>query len=98
MKFNRIFIFSLLGIVVLILGSCSVKTPEKARIISDHNNIRDYLVVTGVIKCDGYHIEKLYYESLPGLYVPANLYVPDSIKTPVPAILYVCSHFRRASA
>lgn len=47
---------------------------------------------TGVIQKDGYRIEKLYYESLPGLYVPANLYIPDGIKNPVPAILYVCGH------
>ncbi len=48
--------------------------------------------VTGTIQRDGYRIEKLYYESLPGLYVPANLYVPDNIKQPVAAILYVCGH------
>jgi len=48
--------------------------------------------VTGSIQADGYRIEKLYYESLPGLYVPANLYIPDNIKEPVPAILYVCGH------
>lgn len=50
--------------------------------------------VTGIIQKEGYHIEKLYYESLPGLYVPANLYVPDNITEPVPAILYVCGHAR----
>ena len=50
--------------------------------------------VTGIIQREGYRIEKLYYESLPGLYVPANLYVPDSIKEPAPAILYVCGHAR----
>ena len=48
--------------------------------------------ITGRIQRDGYHIEKLYYESLPGLYVPANLYVPDNIKEPVPAVLYLCGH------
>jgi len=48
--------------------------------------------VTGTIQRDGYRIEKLYYESLPGLYVPANLYIPDNIKKPTPAILYVCGH------
>jgi dienelactone hydrolase len=48
--------------------------------------------ITGTIQRDGYRIEKLYYESLPGLYVRANLYVPDSIKKPVAAILYVCGH------
>ncbi|GJM29494.1 MAG: hypothetical protein DHS20C17_21290 [Cyclobacteriaceae bacterium] len=47
---------------------------------------------TGVIQKDGYRIEKLYYESLPGLYVAANLYVPDDIKKKAPAILYVCGH------
>jgi hypothetical protein len=48
--------------------------------------------ITGVIQKDGYRIEKLYYESLPGLYVPANLYIPDNIKEPRPAILYLCGH------
>jgi len=48
--------------------------------------------VTGTIQEKGYHIEKLYYESLPGLYVRANLYVPDNNKNPMPAILYVCGH------
>jgi cephalosporin-C deacetylase-like acetyl esterase len=48
--------------------------------------------VTGIIHKSGYRIEKLYYESLPGLYVPANLYVPDKTTNPVPAILYLCGH------
>jgi cephalosporin-C deacetylase-like acetyl esterase len=48
--------------------------------------------ITGTIRQKGYHIEKLYYESLPGLFVTANLYVPDKTKKPVPAILYVCGH------
>ncbi len=58
------------------------------------NGVRSPLNVTktGVIQKDGYRIEKLYYESLPGLYVPANLYIPDGVKKPVPAILYVCGH------
>ena len=47
---------------------------------------------TGTIQKDGYRIEKLYYESLPGLYVPANLYIPDHLEEPAPAILYVCGH------
>ena len=48
--------------------------------------------VTGVLQKPGYRIEKLYYESLPGLYVPANLYIPDNITKPAPAVLYVCGH------
>ncbi len=50
--------------------------------------------ITGTIQKEGYRIEKLYYESLPGLYVPANLYIPDNIKEPRAAILYVCGHSR----
>lgn len=48
--------------------------------------------LTGSIQEEGYRIEKLYYESLPGLYVPANLYIPDHIEEARPAILYVCGH------
>ncbi len=50
--------------------------------------------VTGVLQKEGYRIEKLYYESLPGLYVPANLYVPDDLPEKAPAILYLCGHAR----
>lgn len=48
--------------------------------------------VTGVVQMDGYRIEKLYYESQPSLYVPGNLYIPDDIDEPRPAILYLCGH------
>ena len=50
--------------------------------------------VTGTVQRSGYRIEKLYYESLPQLYVPANLYIPEAISKPAPAILYVCGHSR----
>ena len=43
--------------------------------------------ITGTIQKEGYRIEKLYYESLPGLYVPANLYIPDDIQEPRPTFL-----------
>jgi dienelactone hydrolase len=48
--------------------------------------------VTGTVQGEGYHIEKLYYESLPGLFVRANLYIPDGLKKRAPAVLYVCGH------
>ena len=51
-----------------------------------------HITVTAVVQKDGYRIEKLYYQSLPGLYVCANLYVPDGITTPRPAILYLSGH------
>ncbi|MBN1482785.1 hypothetical protein EH223_12590 [candidate division KSB1 bacterium] len=50
--------------------------------------------VVDTLQQNGYRIVKLYYESLPKLYVPADLYIPDGITTPRPAILYVCGHSR----
>lgn len=50
------------------------------------------VTVTGVVKKEGYRIEKLYYESLPDLYVRANLYIPDGCTSRCPAILYACGH------
>lgn len=47
---------------------------------------------TGTVQRDGYRIETLYFESLPGVYVAGNLYIPDHLETPAPAILYLCGH------
>ncbi len=49
-------------------------------------------VITGTVPGDGYVIEKLHFQSLPGLYVTANLYRPKEVTTPLPTILYVCGH------
>lgn len=55
---------------------------------------RDPVKVTYVdtIQKEGFSIVKLYYESADDLYVPANLYIPDNLSKPAPAILYVCGH------
>lgn len=37
-------------------------------------------------------IENVEFQSLPGLYVTANLYLPRQQEQPVPGILYVCGH------
>ena len=49
-------------------------------------------VVTGQVERDSFIVEKLHFQSLPGLYVTANLYRPKSIPRPAPAILYVSGH------
>lgn len=51
--------------------------------------------VTGTLKRDKVTIEKLHYQSLPGLYVTGNLYRPTAAKGKLPAILYVCGHSGR---
>jgi len=49
-------------------------------------------VVTGTVEHDEFIVEKIHYQSRPGLYVTANLYIPKGLKEPVPTILYVCGH------
>lgn len=48
--------------------------------------------VTGTLDRERYTVLKLYYESLPKLYVTANLYIPKGLKGRAPAVLYVCGH------
>lgn len=47
--------------------------------------------ITGVVERDGYRIEKLIFESLPGFPVTANLYVPAGTG-PFPAVLGTAGH------
>jgi cephalosporin-C deacetylase-like acetyl esterase len=61
------------------------RTPLRARI-------------TGVVERDGYRIEKLIYESLPGFYVTANVYVPKGVAPPYPAVLITAGHGWSAKA
>jgi hypothetical protein len=60
-------------------GLPSSKTPLNARVVEK-------------IQFTGYHLDKLIFESLPGVYVPAHLYVPDGPARPRPAVLVPCGH------
>ena len=62
-----------------LLGHLPSKTPLHAE-------------VTGQIKCDGYHIEKVIYQSFPHHHVTVNLYVPDNTRGKVPGVLFFCGH------
>jgi cephalosporin-C deacetylase-like acetyl esterase len=46
----------------------------------------------GSLTGDGFRVEKLAYESLPGLWVTANLYIPASGGGPFPAVLLAPGH------
>ncbi len=47
----------------------------------------------GAVRHDGYRIEKIVYETLPGVKVPAHLYVPDGLAGRAPAVLFYNGHW-----
>jgi hypothetical protein len=51
-----------------------------------------HATVTGKVETDRFTVEKLHFQSSPGLYVTANLYIPKHAKFPAPTVLYVCGH------
>ena len=48
--------------------------------------------VTGVVERDSYRIEKVIFESRPGLLVTGNLYLPKGRKFPLPGVVGTCGH------
>lgn len=60
-------------------GPFPEKTPLNARI-------------TGVVERDAYRVEKIIFESRPGLLVTANLYLPKGRSFPLPAVVGTCGH------
>src|SRR6266536_5578112 len=61
------------------LDPLPARTPLKAQI-------------TGRLERDAYRIEKIIFQSLPGLYVTGNFYVPNGPAKLLPTILYLCGH------
>jgi dienelactone hydrolase len=76
----------------------SLRTRLRARVLEIIGGLPDtktplHARVTGTIPMDGYRIEKVLFESLPGLHVTALLYVPDGppdVKRP--GVLVACGH------
>jgi cephalosporin-C deacetylase-like acetyl esterase len=61
------------------LDPMPAKTPLNARI-------------TGALEREGYRVEKIVFESMPGLYVTGNLYLPKERTARLPSVVYVCGH------
>ncbi len=61
------------------LDPLPARTPLKAQI-------------TGRLERNDYRIEKIVFQSRPGLYVTGNFYVPNRSAGPLPTILYLCGH------
>jgi cephalosporin-C deacetylase-like acetyl esterase len=66
------------------LGGFPARTPLNARVV-------------GKLKGDGFHVEKVIYESRPNHHVTASLYLPDG-KRPVPGVLLPCGHSANGKA
>jgi cephalosporin-C deacetylase-like acetyl esterase len=66
-------------LLTMIGGLPAQKTPLHSRI-------------TGIIQMEGFHIEKLLFQSLPGVYVTALVYVPDDGRKSHPAVLVPSGH------
>jgi dienelactone hydrolase len=49
-------------------------------------------VVTGKVEREDFTVENLHFQSSPGLYVTANLYLPRNLSKPAPTILYLSGH------
>ena len=69
----------------LIGGLPSERTPLNAR-------------TTGRLQRDGYSVEKVLFESLPGFHVTGNLYLPERADPPYPAVLSPCGHTANGKA
>lgn len=54
--------------------------------------------VTGVVERDTYRIEKVIFESRPGMFVTANLYVPKGRRFPLPGVVGSCGHSTNGKA
>ena len=63
------------------IGGLPKRTPLNAEIVE-------------IVPRDGYHIEKVLFESRPHFHVPALAYVPDpaKFKAPYPAVIITCGH------
>lgn len=48
--------------------------------------------ITGSFEREGYKVEKVVYESRPGLHIPGNLYIPSNRKPPFPGVLFQLGH------
>ncbi len=54
--------------------------------------------VTARLARGDYVVEMLHFQSLPGVYVPGNLYRPAHATGRLPAVLYLCGHSRAGKA
>lgn len=70
------------------------KIIDKTGIFVDHSLPLD-IHETGSIQMQGYTVKNIFFQTLPGLYATANLYVPDG-EGPFPAVIKMHGHLAEA--
>lgn len=73
----------------------------KKRFIENIGGLPDFDIplnaeITGKIKEKDLTIEKIIFQSRPNVYITSNLYIPDNIHKPAPAILFLSGHHELA--
>ncbi len=69
------------------------KIKSEAGIVANHRLPLD-IKQTGEIRMKGYAIRNICFQTLPGVYATANLYVPDG-EGPFPAVINMLGHWRK---
>jgi len=67
---------------------------QKTGLVVNHDLPLD-IKETGTIQMKGYRIKNIAFQSRPGVYATANLYIPDG-KGPFPAVISMPGHWRKA--
>ncbi|MEX2511909.1 MAG: acetylxylan esterase [Cyclobacteriaceae bacterium] len=74
------------------------KREEIREKIIQNSGLKDYsdlpldLKETGSVDMDGYTIKNIYFQTMPGVYATANLYIPDG-EGPFPAVINMHGHW-----
>ena len=66
---------------------------EKAGVAMNHDLPLE-TIETGRIQMNGYTVRNIYFQTLPGIFATANLYVPDG-KGPFPAVINMLGHWTK---
>lgn len=61
------------------IGGLPEKTPLRAKVV-------------GTTQCSGYSVEKVVFESLPGVYVTGLFFRPAGANAPLPTVVVTCGH------
>jgi len=75
----EVYVKSVRGKIAAAFGPMPERTPLNAKTVD-------------VVERDTYRIEKVIFESRPGFFVTANLYVPKGKKFPLPGVVGSCGH------